>query len=179
MSTGAPRGADRPDARVHEALSGVTQRIEEITAAAARSAAELRARAQAEADELLARSRQEAERRVGERMELAERRVAEREQALERRIAAREEAAAEVVQRTEVAIERMGAAIGLIRDQFEAAASELRAAAAEVQRSKLAGEGREVEAGTERFDDGGNGAFEFPRAGPREVRGRSRRRRAG
>ena len=86
-------------------------------------------------------------------MELAERRVAEREQALERRVAAREEAAADAVQRTEVAIERMGAAIGLIRDQFEAAASELRAAAAEVQRSKLAGDGRDVEAGTERFDD--------------------------
>ena len=99
-------------------------------------------------------------------MELAERRVAEREQALERRVAAREEAAADAVQRTEVAIERMGAAIGLIRDQFEAAASELRAAAAEVQRSKLAGDGRDVEAGTERFDNGGSGAFEFPRGRP-------------
>lgn len=178
MSTGAPRGADRPDAGVHEALSGVTQRIEEITAAAERSAAELRARAQAEADDLLARSRQEAERLVGERMELAERRVTEREQALERRVAAREEAAADAVQRTEVAIERMAAAIGLIRDQFEAAASELRAAAAEVQRSKFAGEGREVDAGTERYG-GGSGAFEFPRGGPRDVPGRSRRRRTG
>lgn len=173
--TGAAGSGARPDARVHEALSGVTQRIEEITAAAERSAAELRARARAEADELLTRSRQEAERLVDERMELAERRVAEREEALTRRVAAREEVAADAVARTELAIERMGAAIGLIRDQFEAAASELRAAASEVQRSKLASNGREPEP-EERLDDRGGAAFEFPR-GPREVRGRSRRRR--
>ena len=168
----------QPGVRVHEALSGVTQRIEEITAAAERSAAEIRARATAEADELMQRSRREAERVAGERMELAERRAAEREQALERRMAAREEAAADAVRRTELAIERMGAAMGLVRDQFEAVAAELRAAASEVQRSKLAANGRVEESRAATPGDQGATAFEFPRADPPEVP-RPRRRRAG
>jgi hypothetical protein len=168
----------QPEVRVHEALSGVTQRIEEITAAAERSAAEIRARAAADADELLQRSRREAERVASERMELADRRAAQREQALERRMAAREEAAADAVRRTELAIERMGAAMGLIRDQFEAVAAELRAAATEVQRSKLAADGR-VEVPREAGLDDAGTAFEFPRAAPSEARGRFRRRRAG
>ncbi len=167
-----------PGVRVHEALSGVTERIEEITAAAERSAAELRARARAEADELLERSRQEAERLASERVELADRRTAEREQALERRVAAREAAAADAVERTEIAIERMGAAMATIRDQFEAVAAELRAAASEVQRGKLAGDGRVDEPRDGGADGNSSTAFEFPRAGPRDVRTRSRRRRA-
>jgi hypothetical protein len=115
-------------------------------------------------------------------MELAERRAVERGQALERRMVAREDAAADAVRRTELAIERMGAAMALIRDQFEAVAAELRAAASEVQRSKLAASGRVEEArpagptSTRSADE--TEAFEFPRARPTEARARTRRRRA-
>ena len=166
----------QPGARVHEALSGVTERIEEITAAAERSAAEVRARARADAEQLLERSREQAQRMVSERVELADRRAAEREQALERRIAAREAAAAEAVARTELAIERIGAAMGTIRDQFETVAAELRAAATEVQRSRLGSDARVEEPREGAPDADGMTAFEFPRA---ESRTRSRRRRAG
>jgi hypothetical protein len=183
---GSPQDSAAPkaqhEARVQEALSGVTQRIEAITAAAERSAAETRARAAAEADDLMQRSRREAEHVASERMELAERRAVERGQALERRMVAREDAAADAVRRTELAIERMGAAMALIRDQFEAVAAELRAAASEVQRSKLAASGRVEEArpagptSTRSADE--TEAFEFPRASPTEARARTRRRRA-
>jgi ABC-type transporter Mla subunit MlaD len=119
---GAPE--EGSDLRLHEALAGVTQQIEEITEAAERSAAQTRSKAEAEAQSLIERRRREAERLA-----------ADTEVAAKRLAAEREAAAVSVVEQTRRAVSQVGGAVAELRQQLDAAVEELRRATAKLDES--------------------------------------------
>jgi ABC-type transporter Mla subunit MlaD len=115
---------ERSNLRLHEALAGVTQQIEEITEAAERSAAQTRSKAEGEAEALLERRRREAERLA-----------AETEVATKRLAAEREAAAVSVVEQTRRAVSQVSGAVAGLRQQLDAAIEELRHATAKLDES--------------------------------------------
>jgi ABC-type transporter Mla subunit MlaD len=110
--------------RLHEALAGVTQQIEEITEAAERSAAQTRSKAESEAQALLDRRRREADRLA-----------AEAEVAANRLAAEREAAAVSAVEQTRRAVSQVSGALAGLRQQLDEAVEELRHATAKLDES--------------------------------------------
>jgi hypothetical protein len=143
----ASTAEERSNVRLHDALAGVTQQIEEITEAAERSAAQTRSKAESEAQALLERRRREADRLA-----------AETEVATNRLAAEREAAAVSVVEQTRRAVSQVSGAVASLRQQLDAAVEELRHATAKLDESVALVQPSKGESSAESADSGASTA---------------------